>query len=93
MNIIVETKATLQSLSKNNLAISRVYGEDEQVNVDWIVYKELKYSSKNLRSLRKQAKSISKQKNIYEVHLVAQGADDPVVQEFYANGKLSFKAF
>ena len=67
--------------------------EDQQANTDWETIMRDEFNKKNTEKLRNMAKKLSLKPHIYEVHLLAQGDDDPELQEFYRKGKLKFKMF
>jgi len=62
-----------------------------EFDCDWYFFKE--YNRVVLKSARKQASKLSLKKDIYEVEIELRTDDDPIIQEYWKNGKLEFKMF
>ena len=59
---------------------------------DWYFFKEYK-SKYSLNSARKQASKLSLKEDVYQVEIHLRSDDDPIIQEWWKDGKLEFKMF
>jgi GTP-binding protein EngB required for normal cell division len=91
MEIIIEIRKDLKTLDKTHRVFSMNFNneEDRQCAVDWEIHQTLKFNTKNVNVARTKAKKLSLRKDIYSVHIIAQDEDDPILQEFYENSKVT----
>lgn len=85
MKLIMETRPFEEGLTDDQIA----------EKYDWGVYKEIKYSNINIKSLLKQAKKLLSTGKYSQIHICGweDENDDPSFQEFHYKDGSKFKMF